>query len=184
MKKLLTLILLMALIAPVAWAQTDVGIKQITRNEDGNPNTISEETLVTEYSDITSISNLMQTAADANNVANIQLIGNNNSASIVQNGNNNVGSINIDGYNNNDVSLNQSGNDLLSLINVEGSANTLSMQQSGNNLGNLLQVEGNGMNMRLEQDATGFRYFQGGGNVNPIQIESSGNYLPIIIKNN
>lgn len=186
MKKLLILLLFFALSASAARAQ-QVNIQQVSANVKTNtnatPNTITEEDLISRFSTITPISNLMQTAAAANNVANINVAGNSNTTTITQAGSNNIGAINISGFNDNIIRLNQTGTNLLSLITIEGPGNTLDMDQSGSDLGNLVQVEGSGINVDLTQDASGFRYIQQGA-VNPIAITSTSRYVPIIIRNN
>lgn len=179
MKKLALLSFVFALAIP---ARAQVDIKQVVINNENGLGTIAGEELINRYSDLTSISNLQQLAADASNIAKITTVGNSNTTAIDQLGTGLIGVININGYNNNTVTLNQTGTNLLSLVDIRGNSNRLDMIQSGNNLGNLVEVEGSGMFMELTQNESGFQYLQGGA-VNPIMITSTSRYVPIIISN-
>ena len=184
MKKLILLLLFCGLCAAGGHAQTamdNIAIEQVSP-ADGANSTFTEEDLLDQYADLTGISNLQQRAADASQVAHIQMRGNSNRGDIFQSGTGNIGAITILGRFN-ESTLNQTGNDLLSLIHIEGRDNRLEVNQTGNNLGNLVQVLGAGIDMDITQNPAEFRYQQAGA-ANPITIASTAQNVPIIIRNN
>lgn len=182
MKKLLLAILFFALGVHGLQAQkSEINIEQV-RPSGEQGNTFSDEDLLDQYSGLTGISNLQQRAADANQVAHIQMRGNSNRADFFQSGTGNISAITILGTFN-ESTLNQTGNNLLSLIHIEGRDNRLKVNQTGNNLGNLVQVLGAGIYVDITQNPAGFHYRQS-GNANPITITSTARNVPVIIRNN
>jgi|AntRauTorcE11898_2_1112593.scaffolds.fasta_scaffold25709_2 hypothetical protein len=185
MKKLILLILLFVLSAPVAWAQqanANVVVNQVTEESDNSLFITDEEEEIGLFLSDSFISGLQQLAADANQVARINTVGSNNVSQLTQSGNGNIGAINVLG-NGNETSLNQNGNDLISVLNLEGDFNILDVDQIGSNLQNVVQLEGDGLNFDILQDAQGLQLTQTGSGI-PLQIETTGGTVPIIITNN
>lgn len=186
MKKLILLLLFTGILMPAGWAQSaDVNINQVNlevqeaeRNFD-NGSLFLSRNLFGAFGNFPSIPHL---SADANQVARINLEGDNNTAAIIQTGSNNLGILNIDGSGNNS-SLTQSGNRLVSAINIDGDFNSLDVRQSGNDLQNLILLEGSNLNFDILQNAGGVQLTQTGSSI-PLQIESNSSRVPIIIRNN
>lgn len=184
MKKLILIILLVAVTVSLSRAQQttgDVSIQQVTKSFD-NGSVVSSENFDGIFANSMFISELQQMLVDANQVARINLEGNNNTASIVQDGTNNVGVIDITGSANSST-LFQDGSGMLSAIGINGYGNKLDVTQKGTALQNLILLEGQNLDFNVLQNAAGVKLTQTGSSI-PLQIESTGSTVPLIIRNN
>lgn len=129
------------------------------------------------------LGNLQQMSMDANQIANIRTIGDENMAALSQMGVSNIGIINILG-NDNNASLEQRGDRLFSILDIRGNRNSLDMLQDGMDLQNFLQITGSDMAFDVQQTNAGLQLMQTGFGSMPISIQRSGRSIPIIISNN
>lgn len=188
-----TLILLFVVIGlSVPGVQAQVNIEQILPNENSAPSSVTRDfnngTLFTSedllgiFANSKFISGIQRLIIDVNQVAKIKMVGSGNYTTLTQSGISNVGIINING-NSNITRLNQVGSGLLSAIKIHGNSNTLEVDQIGDNLQNLILLDGTDLNFDVNQNANGVHLTQTGSSI-PLQIESSGRTVPIIISNN
>jgi len=129
------------------------------------------------------LGNLQQMSMDANQVANIRTIGDENMAILSQMGVSNIGIINILG-NENNASLEQRGNRLFSVLDIRGNSNSLDVLQDGMDLQNFLQITGSGLAFDVHQTNAGLQLMQSGMGSIPMSIQQTGRSIPIIISNN
>jgi len=130
-----------------------------------------------------SLENLQQAAAGTNQFALINMVGDNNIATLIQTGGiGNAGLIDILG-DQNKASLNQNGSDLLSILEIKGNLNQFNMDQLGSNLQKHVLIDGTGLQFDAEQTNAGFKLMQTGTSI-PFTLEQNGGSLPIIISNN
>jgi len=130
-----------------------------------------------------SLENLQQAAAGTNQFALINTVGDNNIATLIQTGGiGNAGLIDILG-NQNKASLNQNGSNLLSILEIKGNLNQFNMDQLGSNLQKHVLIDGTGLQFDAEQTNAGFKLMQTGSSI-PFTLEQNGGSLPIIISNN
>lgn len=182
MKKLTLAFVLVALMAPWAIAQnSEFNIPQVNQNSKilNNRSPLLSKDFIGLFANSSIIAGLQYLAIDASQVAHINTMGNDNTATLTQNGYNNVGIINING-NGNEAGLMQNGNGLLSAINMSGNYNTLDVVQNGSALQNLILLDGNGLNFDILQNESGVQLTQTGSSI-PMQIRSTGRRVPIII---
>lgn len=184
--KYITLILNLLLAAvAISHAQgrsDDIHLRQVTRNFANGAVMTSDDALGI-FSNSLFISGIQQLAMDANQVAQLYIQGNRNTARLSQSGSANIGILQVEGDFNN-TRLSQNGSGLLSVIGVQGNYNQLDLEQSGSSLQNLILLKGSGINFDILQNNGGVQVTQTGGTSIPLRIRHSGNLLPIIIRNN
>lgn len=161
----------------------NIFLKQVSPGSSYWPQQVEGEGFFSSFSKLPFLSDLQQAAMDANQVARINMKGNNNVANLSQSGAANIGVINILG-DDNTTDLNQSGTGLLSILRIRGNANTMDMDQIGTDLQNYVQLTGSAIDIDLVQNKNGVQLTQTGGNAVPLQIKRYGQSVPIIINNN
>lgn len=127
--------------------------------------------------------NLSSLMGSVNNLASVNLIGDQNTAVLSQLGSGNIGLINVIG-NYNETSLTQEGNNLFAQLGIKGDNNSLEFDQSGSYNGAAFLLFGNGLDYKATQTDAGMQLFQGGGTSIPFTIQRTGRTIPIIISHN
>jgi hypothetical protein len=143
-------------------AQKDFGIMQFLTSSVQKPSEVSEST---------------------NNVAIIEQVGSNNTASLDQDGNNIYGAIIQDGTGN-VADVWQKGSNLQSIVNMQGNNNFLNFDQIADNRNARLMFEGDMMKYDATQTNSGFRLTPKNSGSPVLEVTSNTQTVPLIISNN